>query len=140
MLCLSQKPLKHAVSYIMSYSNIKPYTNVKLGNKSDIKPQRVMAACVRTDSFICITRRYMDTQDAATLNISCLTCGRKPETNDVFADQTLMSCEKYEQSRHVHNSMQDKQLPETSKLLTEGEIVAKICNMPNMWKEYLSAT
>lgn len=107
MLSLSQKPLKHVVSYIMSYSNIKPYTNVKLGNKSDIKIQRVMAACVCRDSFMCITQRYMDTQDAATLNISCFTCGRKPETNDVFADQTLMSCEKYGQSRHVHNSMQD---------------------------------
>ena len=48
------------------------------------------------DSFMCITPRYMDTEDAATLNISCFTCGREPETNDVFADQTLMSCEKYE--------------------------------------------
>lgn len=91
----------------MSYSNIKPYTDVKLADKSDIKPRRVTASCVSRDSFMHITPRYMDTQDAATLNISCFTCGRKPETNDVFADQTLMSHEKYEQWRHVHNSQQD---------------------------------
>lgn len=86
---------------------LKPYTDVKLGNKSDIKPGGVTAACVYRDSFMCITPRYMDTQDAATLNFSCFTCGRKPETNDVFADQTLMSCEKYEQWRNGHNSQQD---------------------------------
>lgn len=88
----------------MSESNIKPHTDVKLGNKSDIKPQRITAARVCRDSFMCITLRYMDTQDTATLNISCFTCGRKPETNDVFADQTLMSCEKYAKCRNVHNS------------------------------------
>lgn len=92
----------------MTYSNTKPYTNVKVSSKSDIKPQRITAASVCRDSFMCITRRYMDTQVAAPFNILCFTCGRKPETNDVFADQTLTSCEKYEQWRCVHNSEQDK--------------------------------
>lgn len=124
----------------MSYSNIKPYTDVKLGNKSDIKPWRVTAARVRRDSFMCITLRYMDAQDAATLNISCFTCGRKPETNDVFADQTLMSCEKYEQWRNVHNSLPDsQQLPETSNLSTEGGTDTKTHIIPNMWEEYPTA-
>lgn len=91
----------------MSYSNIKHYTNVKLGNKSDIKSQRVTAACVCWGSFMCITPRYTDTQDAATFNISCFTSGRKLETNDAFADQTQMPCEKYERWRNVHNSQQD---------------------------------
>lgn len=98
------------MSYHISWLtvNIKPYTDVKLGSKSDIKPQRITAACVRRDSFMCITPRYMDTQVAAPFNILCFTCGRKPETNYVSADQTLTSCEKYEQWRCVPNSQQDK--------------------------------
>lgn len=35
-----RKTLQHAVSYIMSESNIKPRSDVKLGNKSDIKPPK----------------------------------------------------------------------------------------------------
>lgn len=64
----------------------------------------------------------MDRQDAATLNSLCLTCGGKPESNDVFADQTLMSGGKYEQWCNVNNSRRDVLLlPETSKLSTERE-------------------
>lgn len=134
-VCLPKKPLKHAVSYIMSYSNIKPYTDVKLGSKSDIKPPRVRAARVRRDSFMCNTLRYMNTRDAATLNISCFTCGRKLETNDVFADRILMSCEKYEQWRHGHNSLRGKyQLPEMSKFFTKEE-QTQICIIPNVWRD-----
>lgn len=98
------------MSYHISWLtvNIKPYTDVKLGSKSDIKPQRVTAAWARRDSFMCITARYMDTQVAAAFNILCFTRGREPETNDVSADQTLTSCEKYEQWRRAHNSQQDK--------------------------------
>lgn len=89
---------------------------------------------------MCITLRYMDTQDTATLNISCFTCGRKPERNDVFADQTLMSCEKYEQWRHANYSSRDnQQLTETSKNFHRGLTEKKRHNIPDMGEEKVTA-
>lgn len=130
---LSQKPLQHGVSYIMSRGNIKPYTDVKPGNKSDIKPRRVTAACVCRDSFMCITPRYMGRQNAATLNISCFTCGEKPEAYDAFADQTLMSCEKYVHYTIAHNSQRDsQQLPEAL-TFSRGKTGTDTHNVPNVW-------
>lgn len=87
---------------------------------------------------MCITPRYTDTQGAATFNISCFTSVRKLETNDAFADQTQMPCEKYERWRNAHNSQQDnQQLPETSKLSTEGEQTQKYTISQIFWKNIL---
>lgn len=116
-------------------SNIKPRSDVKPRNKSDIRPRRITAVCACADSFMRLTRRYMDTRDAATLNISCFTCGRKPEANDAFADQTLMSCEKYVKWRNGHNSqLESERLPERCELSADREQTRRPKYMGAAWK------
>lgn len=127
----SRKPLKHAVSYITSYGNIKPNAGVKPGDESDIRPERVTAALRVQRQFHMHYTEIYDTRDAAALNISCFTCEGKPEANDVFADQTLMSCEKYERRRNVHYSQRGiQQLPEKASAQTEQAYkyaISQIC-------------